>query len=183
MSEKSVLISQYIDNELNIDEKITFVTEIRKDKDYFEDTLGLLEMEREMSFVTPTVMPVIKTKSPMNLSLAASFVALAASLLVVVKVFFMAPDIQEKPLEHRFVVFMPDAENVELAGSFSAWKPIEMQKTSGGYWQVSLSLNEGEYLYNYIVNGEEQLPDPTVPAKQDDGFGGENSIINIGERI
>lgn len=183
MSDRDLLISQYIDDELSIDEKISFVHEINSDRAYFEEAVSFLEMEKGFAVAEPPKINNIKLKKPLNLSLYASFTALAASVLVLVKVFVFSPEQSVRTAPHRFVVYMPEASVVELAGSFSAWQPIKMQRVSGGYWQAVLPLESGEYSYNYIIDGKEPLPDPTVPAKQDDGFGGESSIISIGEKI
>lgn len=183
MNEKDILISQFIDDELNIDEKIEFIKELHSDTEYFNDAVGLLEMEKALATPEPPKIAEIYVKKPLNFSMYASFAALAASLIVAVKIFLFAPHVENTAPVHRFVVYLPDAGNVEVTGSFSEWQPVRMQKVSGGYWQVSLPLTEGEHSYSYIIDGSEQLPDPTVPAKQDDGFGGENSIITIGENI
>jgi 1,4-alpha-glucan branching enzyme len=79
---------------------------------------------------------------------------------------------------------MPQASSVELAGSFTGWNRIGMKKISdSGYWQINIPLEKGEYAYIFIVDGKTQIADPTVKAKQVDDFGGENSIINIGNEI
>jgi hypothetical protein len=185
MSEKEILISQYIDNELNLSEKIEFIKEVHGSEAYFSDALGMLETEQ--MFGTEDIhvpeLPVFKEKKPVNITAYASFAALAASLVLMLKVFMFAPSVDTAKLQHRFVIYNPDAANVELTGSFNGWKPINMTSAGGGYWQVTLPLENGEYSYTYIVDGKIQLPDPTVRARQNDGFGGENSVITVGEKI
>jgi hypothetical protein len=186
--EKEVLISQFIDDELNLDEKITFVHEIRTDRAFSDEAIELLETEKMLrteEFKTPPV-PVFSEKRrsfliPFGIS---SFAAAAALFLLFFRLSSPLPEPAPAQAQHRFVLHMPEAEKVELAGSFSSWKTIEMNKTgSSGYWQVSLPLNQGEYAYSFIINGSERITDPTVKARQADDLGGENSVISIGDRI
>ncbi|ADD67758.1 conserved hypothetical 5-AMP-activated protein kinase, beta-1 subunit (AMPK beta-1 chain) (AMPKb) [Denitrovibrio acetiphilus DSM 12809] len=187
MSDRNILISQYIDNELNISEKIDFVKEVNNDDSYFSSALGMLEMEMTMSHtISPPPIPDISasSKSKLNITRIASFTALAASLIVMLRVFFFAPDhMPEIRTAHRFVLYHPEASQVEVTGTFSGWQPISMYNAGNGYWQITMPLNKGEYVYTYLINGRTTLPDPTVHAKQNDGFGGENSVISVGERI
>jgi len=44
-------------------------------------------------------------------------------------------------------------------------------------------LSEGEHTYSFIVDGKEQMADPTVSARQMDDFGGENSILKVGDKV
>lgn len=185
---KEILISQFIDDELNTREKIEFVKEVRSSADFADEAVELLEVELEMDGVCDLPVPALPTvKQPKRIPYAGimSFTALAASLLVVFKVFMMQPVPQTAQIEqmHRFVVHMPDAREVDVAGSFSGWRNIRMQKTGdSGYWQLSMPLKDGEYSYTFIVDGQ-QMADPTAGMKQKDDFGGENSILKVGDRI
>lgn len=184
MSEKDILISQFIDDELTLGEKSEFVREIHGDKAFYEDTLSMLGMEEELTPSADAVVPEIKYKKRFSFQGTVPYLALAASLAVMIKVFLFAPAApQEIKMYQRFVIHAPDAKNVALTGSFSGWQKINMKKADNGYWEVSLPLDKGEYTYSYLINGEEQMPDPTVAAKQTDDFGGENSVIHIGENI
>ncbi|QAR33816.1 hypothetical protein EP073_10480 [Geovibrio thiophilus] len=186
--EKEVLISQFIDNELSLDEKITFVHEIRTDRAFSDEAIELLETEKLLRTEDIKVPPVPifseKRRSfliPFGISTA---FAAAAVFMLFFRLTAPTPEPAAVSAEHRFILHMPEAQKVELAGSFNGWKTIEMNKTdSSGYWQVSLPLNKGEYAYSFIINGDERITDPTIKAKQADDFGGENSVISIGDRI
>ncbi|MGE4317525.1 MAG: isoamylase early set domain-containing protein [Deferribacterales bacterium] len=185
MNEKDILISLFIDDEMNIDEKKQFVKEINSDDDFCADTLDMLQTEQtlyNLAEEAPPV-PVIRQKEPFSIASYVSFAALAVSLMVMVKVFLMTPETSVSEHMQRFVIYVPDAGQVSVAGSFNGWQPVRMQKTDGGYWQVLLPLKNGEYAYSYIIDGVRQMPDPTTPARQDDGFGGENSVITVGDKI
>jgi len=189
-NKNEILITQFIDNELTTPEKIDLVNCISEDKEFAEETVSFLEQEMMMEQVFDTAAPKLKTikasnVKKINFTAAASFTALAASLLLVIKVFFVTPDaVPAEKQVHRFVLHMPSAENVSVAGTFSGWKNLDMKNIPGtGYWQLEMPLENGEHQYTFIVDGQKQIADPTVPAKQKDDFGGENSVLKVGNRI
>jgi len=73
-----------------------------------------------------------------------------------------------------------DCESVHLAGDFTDWdkNPILMKKNKTGEWTLTKSLTPGEHVYKFIADGEWHL-DPNA-SKKNDGFGSENSVINVG---
>jgi len=81
---------------------------------------------------------------------------------------------------HRFVIYNPGASKVEISGSFIDWevKPLTRIGASG-YWQIEMDIPKGEHRYTYIVGGE-RVADPTILAREQDDFGGENSILFVG---
>ncbi|MCD8554937.1 hypothetical protein [Seleniivibrio sp.] len=188
MDDRDLLISQYIDNELSLEEKAEFVKEINIDDAFCAETLSMLDSELLMAGMIPDAPPVpeIKPKRGRILTPASvmSFTALAASLLVAFKVFMFTPEAAQQPTDrYRFVIHVPEAQHVALAGSFSDWQSIDMRPVGNGYWQVSVPLEKGEYTYTYILDGKIKIADPASPAKQVDDFGGENSVITIGSDI
>ncbi len=42
-----------------------------------------------------------------------------------------------------------------------------------------LSLPEGEHRYTYILEDGHSFADPTIPARETDDFGGQNTIIDV----
>jgi hypothetical protein len=57
---------------------------------------------------------------------------------------------------------------------------VSMKKIgASGYWSLPLKLGEGEYQYSYLVEGGQQVTDPTVRKRVKDYFRGENSVITI----
>ena len=187
MDDRDLFISQYIDNELSLEEKAEFVKEINADDTFCAETLSMLDNEVLMADMIPDAppLPEMKTRRVPMITPAAvmSFTALAASLLVAFKVFMFTPEAVEPADRYRFVVHVPEAQHVALAGSFSDWQSIDMRPVGNGYWQVSVPLEKGEYTYTYILDGKIKIADPASPAKQVDDFGGENSVITIGSDI
>ena len=83
----------------------------------------------------------------------------------------------------RFTLSAPEAGSVAITGSFNRWDP-RGQALSGpddrGVWSITLTLPPGRYEYAFIINGTTWTADPGSVAV-DDGFGGQNSVIEVGE--
>ena len=85
---------------------------------------------------------------------------------------------------NRFVIFEPAASQVELAGSFTGWRRVTMQRIgNSGYWELNLQLPTGEHRFTYILDGDRRIADPTLPASEADDYGGQNSILRVEERL
>ena len=52
-----------------------------------------------------------------------------------------------------------------------------------GYWEITLDLGQGEHRYSYILESDEQIPDPTVMTREKDDFGGQNSVLDINLKV
>ena len=58
-------------------------------------------------------------------------------------------------------------EKVQLAGSFTQWKPVEMEKNSAAAdekWALKLDLSPGEYEFKFVVDGN-WVCDELLPTK------------------
>jgi len=84
----------------------------------------------------------------------------------------------------QFRLVAPEASAVSLVGSFSDWQSDQytMGREDGGVWSLTLPLAIGEHQYQFVVDGQRWVPDPTAHAQVDDGFGGTNSVIVVGPR-
>jgi len=84
----------------------------------------------------------------------------------------------------RFELAAPAARNVALAGSFNSWgeQSIVLARGVGGTWSVTVALPVGEHRYQFVVDGERWVSDPTAHAQVADGFGGTNSVIVVSPR-
>lgn len=79
----------------------------------------------------------------------------------------------------RFEISAPDAQRVELAGSFSNWAPeITLSRMEGGRWVAFVPLHPGVHDYAFRVDGERWIVDPSAPRVAD-GFGGFNSRMSL----
>lgn len=87
----------------------------------------------------------------------------------------------------REVVFSflePEAEAVFLVGGFNDWRPdaSPMRRAEDGRWTLALALPPGAHAYAFLVRderGERLVADPQALLTQDDGFGGQNSLIIV----
>jgi hypothetical protein len=181
---KDFLISSYIDDELDLDEKIEFVETVHDQPAFKDETVGLLHQEKLVRGEVVDRVPAVAFSEKRKFSIAfwrpaGMFAAgLAAALLVMIFV----PWQQElpQPAKHRFVLYQPGVKQVEITGSFLGWAAVPMQKTgTGGYWEAILEVPAGEHRLCYIIEGRKRIPDPTIPIREKDDFGGENSILAV----
>jgi hypothetical protein len=184
------LSSMNIDNEMDLEEKQRFVEKIRSDRSFYIQTMALLDQERELGALPgmteppmekadrPTVWTImVRLFNPLGFAVA----GFTAAVLLLLSLYQNpAPAV----CTNRFVLFEPAAGRVELVGTFTEWRRIALQPIgTSGYWEINLPVPSGEHRFAYILDGSRQLADPTRPASEKDDFGGENSILNIGDRI
>ena len=186
------LISMYIDNELSLEEKVTFVERVHLSAAFKGDTVSLLEQEKILKTTLNKKAPELLLsesfgKKTPRLSLHTVGLALAACLLVILSFMFVdiSPDgIQDMPApstsQQRFVIFQDGINQAEITGSFTNWERIPLlQAGESGYWHITLDVLPGEHRYSYILDGSRQLADPTVENRESDDFGAENSILVV----
>jgi len=179
------LISMYIDNELSLDDKIVFVETIHGDEYFKDDTVDLLRQEKLIRSEVVDHIPALDIKvhrSARHLNLFRPLAAATAAGLAAAAILFFTfyPRQVHIMRPYRFVIYQPDAQHVDLAGSFSGWKRIPLKLTGqGGYWETTLDLPEGEHRFTYIIEGNRRLTDPTIAVREIDDFGGENSILRV----
>jgi hypothetical protein len=181
------LISMYIDDVLNLDDKIVFVETVHESKHYKDDTVELLKQEKQLRAPAWDRVPEVffpqkpKTTFWIRRPFAVAASALAAAALVF---FFVWPTAPIQPLDrkvaHRFVVYLPDVETVAILGTFSNWQALPMEKAGReGYWEISLELQPGEHRYSFILDDRRRVADPTVWIREKDDFGSENSVLEV----
>ena len=181
---KEYLISSYIDDELELDDKIEFVETVHEQEAFKEEAIDLLQQEKLVRGEVVDRVPAVAFPERRRFTIpfwrpAGMFAAgLAAALLVI---FFVTPR-QELPVPtmHRFVLYQPDVKQVEITGSFLGWAAVPMKRSgTSGYWEAVLEVPAGEHRLCYIIEGRKRIPDPTIPIREKDDFGGENSILAV----
>ncbi len=77
----------------------------------------------------------------------------------------------------------PQAEAVVVVGDWNNWDPQvqHLAKNNGeGTWSIMMELERGrEYRYQFVIDGEQWIPDPNAYLQVDDGFGGKNSVLEM----
>ena len=181
------LQSMYIDDELDLNGKIIFVEKVYGDRRFKDETVELLWQEKQLRTPPPDRVPevVFPSKRRNGRGPRRRIFVLAGGLAAAVLAFLMVWTNGPGPTEghkiaHRFVVYLPDAGQAAIAGSFNGWRAIPMQKAGrDGYWEISLDLEPGEYRYSFILDDGRRVADPTVWAREKDDFGTENSIVEV----
>jgi hypothetical protein len=192
---KDYSISMFIDNELDLDEKIDFVETVHSEQAFKDEAIDLLEQEKllhsKLVHQEPRVQIPVETEQVERfftpwlrpVALFSASLALGAAVLFIQPTFFpfstpTATISREVP--YRFVIYRPNASHADIIGTFTSWQPVAMNKMGeSGYWSLTLTLPEGEYQYSYLVEEGKQIVDPTISERVQDDFGGENSLITI----
>jgi hypothetical protein len=184
---KDYMISMFIDDELDIDEKIELVESVHAEAAVKNEIVHLLQQEKLIRSPMVSRIPVVEADVRPKLSFyfrrpAAAFVSgLAAALIIV---FFVLPEQKISSVPYRFVIYQPDVNQVDITGSFTGWETLPMKKMGAtGYWEITLDLHEGEHRYSYILESGVQIPDPSVLTREKDDFGGENSILDVNMEV
>ncbi len=187
------LISQFIDNEMDLDEKIEFVETVHSSQPFSTETIVLLEQEKLLR-ACPSAAPVLPEfsgESPCSLlerlrSWWQPLPVLVTAAFLVAMSWLLVPH-QPTPVgsqgrgEYRFVLYLPKVSHAEIIGTFTDWSPVPMRKVgTTGYWALTLKIPPGEYRYSYLIEDGEKMADPSVAVREPDDFGGENSVIVIG---
>ena len=177
------LISMFIDDELDLDNKIEFVETVHSDRNFKDETVGFLQQEKvicaEVVDDIPPVKVQLKEKAgfPLWRPMAIFASGLAAALILF---FFIQPPKEPLSTAHRFVIYQPGVEQVEITGSFTDWRSLPMTRAGAGdYWEITIDVPVGEHRFSYILEGDQRLADPTVLTREKDDFGGENSILEV----
>jgi hypothetical protein len=189
------LISQFIDDELSLEEKKYFTKAVSENSDFKYETLVLLEQEEILQHTLQYGVPgkihhkAIKYSVPWGERWIRPATLFSTGLLLGVLILFLVPLQKEvstvdtsvnNTIPHRFVIYRPMAKEAKIVGSFTNWKAVSMHKIgNSGYWSLNLNITEGEHQYSYFVEDNQQITDPTVLESVKDDFGGHNSIITI----
>ncbi len=182
--------SMYIDNELDLEEKVQFVEKIHSEEEFFQETVALLLQEQLLRNIPEKVLIQVENRiRPDRKKWLEKFFrpltyAGAGFALAMLFLFFQATVPTDKLATfERFVIFEPTASQVELTGTFTGWQRVAMKQIgTSGYWELGLQLPSGEHRFAYILDGSRRIADPTQLAREKDDFGGENSILKVAGR-
>jgi serine/threonine protein kinase len=93
-----------------------------------------------------------------------------------------SPATTTKTWNVEFSIHAPTASKVYLAGQFNNWSSTAtpMTRKANGDWVADLQLKSGTYQYKFVVDGKWRY-DVDNPDRVDDGEGGFNSILKVGQ--
>jgi Carbohydrate-binding module 48 (Isoamylase N-terminal domain) len=103
--------------------------------------------------------------------------------------FYGFPKVGPAPAEHsvyiRFALPHPAAKSVSVVGDFNDWNPhiMPLQQTTDGFWTLTVPVKAGRYDYLYVVDSSVWVSDPYASEHSVDGFGTENSVLDVGEAL
>lgn len=75
--------------------------------------------------------------------------------------------------------------SVLVSGSFNGWAGSEaagawpMARQPDGSYTLSRTLEPGRHTYKFVLDGSEWVADPSNPQGEGDGFGGQNSVLDL----
>jgi hypothetical protein len=177
------LISMFIDDELDLDNKIEFVETVHEDLNFKDETVGFLRQEKVIRAEVVDDIPSVKVqlKEKIGFPLWRPITIFASGLAAAMIIFFyIQPPKEPLSTAHRFVIYQPGVEQVEITGSFTDWRTLPMNRAgSGDYWEITIDVPVGEHRFSYILEGDQRLADPTILIREKDDFGGENSILEV----
>ena len=182
------IISMFIDDELDLDDKIEFVEKVHGDVTFKDETVSLLNQEKKLRTEPMDRVPHVATAFPARHRFRIfhpAYVATAAlAVAVVILAFTFLVQHQTGPSPYRFVIYRPDVTQAEIIGTFTDWQRVPMNALgTSGYWEISLDIPKGEHRFTYILEGEEHYADPTILTRELDDFGGENSILSLNNKV
>ncbi|ACL05379.1 glycoside hydrolase family 13 domain protein [Desulfatibacillum aliphaticivorans] len=196
MNLDELLISQFLDDELALKDKLRFLEVLNAQPEYSKEAMALVRQEILLDDAHAGLAPGLEEdafpaaaicKSSESIRIFKYAGALAAAACLILAVLTTVLYRQEAPPEgtpHRFVLYMPEAKEVSIAGSFNDWTSVPMERAGhNGYWEAVLVLPPGEYRFSYLTDKNKPIADPTILSKERDGFGGMNSILNVARQI
>ncbi|MCA9699863.1 MAG: DUF1595 domain-containing protein, partial [Myxococcales bacterium] len=76
--------------------------------------------------------------------------------------------------------------SVFVSGSFNGWAPTVAEggwplayDGAAGVWYGKFDLANGSHSYKFVLDDSQWIADPQNPDSEDDGFGGQNSLLDI----
>jgi hypothetical protein len=90
------------------------------------------------------------------------------------------------PCDQYSFSYAGSAGAVVVAGSFNGWGataaaggwPLGWDETLG-LWRGTFTLPEGRSSYKLVLDGSSWITDPENPAREPDGYGGENNVLDV----
>ncbi|MCK4873105.1 MAG: hypothetical protein KAS72_10300 [Phycisphaerales bacterium] len=81
----------------------------------------------------------------------------------------------------QFELFMPDARDVRVAGTFTGWeeRAIRMDGPDEGWWTLCLHLPQGEHEFQYLVDDGVWLADYAAHGVKRNQYGLWVSLLRV----
>lgn len=168
----------------------------KRTKTRIRDRARFAEVSRDAAITQSTATGAPRGPRRKVLRLAASAAVLVVAVMVGILIGRALPDAAPGLGAHvasesnpptvvrvEFRLEAPRASEVAVVGDWNGWdaEANPLRDTDGdGVWETTVTLRPGEeYQYQFLVDDETWMPDPSSPLTVDDGFGGMNSVLNI----
>jgi hypothetical protein len=114
-------------------------------------------------------------------TIAIALVIFAGGLFAGMQVERLQSGLANKGTGVQFVIAYPEAQSVAVAGDFTNWNKVPLERGPDGVWRLWVQLPPGRYEYAFIVNGSRWLPDPRA-SQFVRSYGNDlNSVIYVGK--
>lgn len=86
---------------------------------------------------------------------------------------------------HTFRVYLPEAGQVELVGTFTDWRAgaARMQREDTGWWSITTDVPPGDHDFSYLVNGSHWLADYAASGVRRNPYGGWVSQLHVASQV
>lgn len=94
-----------------------------------------------------------------------------------------AVEVSGTEVTFRFRADRETTNAVSVAGSFNGWNGaahVLADPDRDGLWEITLRLEPGEHAYQFVLDGDRWVSDPSATRHEDDGFGGRNARLTVG---
>jgi len=138
------------------------------------ERLGAEAMPQRPAALRWLVKPLtLRLKPIWGLALAATL-----ALMVLVPGRSRGPDAGPGEVVITLVAPFPDAKRVAVAGSFTDWQPLPLERDHAtGVFRARLVVPTGVHEYMFVLDGDRWVADPLSDSYADDGFGRMNSVL------
>lgn len=80
--------------------------------------------------------------------------------------------------EYRISVFAPGASTAEVTGDFTLWKPRHLNRSAGGWFEVTVPIGAGTHQLNVRLDGGAWVVPPGLTRLLDE-FGGSVGLLDV----
>ncbi|OGF22704.1 MAG: hypothetical protein A2V63_06905 [Candidatus Eisenbacteria bacterium RBG_19FT_COMBO_70_11] len=95
----------------------------------------------------------------------------------------LAPAAWATQVTFRYQPVIGGVQSVSVAGTFNGWNATDTPLADAdkdGVWEKVIDLPAGRIEYKFVVNGDQWMTDEGAAEFSPDGFGGQNSVLVLG---
>jgi hypothetical protein len=152
---KDELISLFIDDEMDIDNKIAFVDTVHSDPVFTEKTLDLLKQEKLIVSLLSGNHPrqwIFPYKYLRSFQLPfKTLTTILATAFAIMSIVW--PEVKHQKVVHQFALSEPYVEQAEISGNLTREKPLHVILADRNrYWKYQLDHSPSENEYSFFLD-------------------------------